>query len=155
MNHAFSQTVSILVSVFLFFGLPFFFACERAGTAAQYYILSESIAFVDGVCDTGILTGDMYDAFCRMLPDTGELYEISLIQRKESLCVQEDGSLLIRTEEYGEDDLLSATAGGAAYYLEKGDYFGIRVQKKTAGRSFFWTDEAVVYYGGRVRYEVD
>jgi len=155
MNHAFSQTVSILVSVCLFFGIPFFFACERAETAAQYYILSESIAFVDGVCDTGILTGDMYDAFCRMLPDTGGLYEISLIQRKESLCVQEDGSLFVWTEEYDEDDLLSAIAGEETYYLEKGDYFAVRIRKKAAGRSFFWTDEAVAYYGGRVRYEVD
>lgn len=157
MNHAFSSVIAILVSISLFFLMPFLYAYERLETTAQYYVLSESILFVDEICNTGFLSKEMYDQFQEVLSSDNRIYEIELEHQKSGLVLGENSELNLYKEYADEEDMLAMLEAEGCYEFSQNDLLRIRIKCTKHGLPGLFASDGIVaaVYGGRIRYEVD
>lgn len=155
MNNGFSQMVAILVAVSLFFFLPLIYVMERTKMASQMYLLTESMELVDSVCNTGFLTGEMYDTFLKKVSQKNELYEIEFLHETKNYVLNETGDFEVFSEFYDEKDILNALEKENEYDFQKNDFLKIIIRKTSKGLFDWYEPEQsiLVYYGGMIRYE--
>ena len=59
MNDIFGRVCTFFVAAASMVGMPLIYMNERAKTAEQLYLLTEATHFVDSVCNTGLVSGEM------------------------------------------------------------------------------------------------
>lgn len=156
MNDIFGKVCSLFLATMIFFGMPLVYMHERAKTAEQMYLLTEATHFVDSVCNTGCISKQMLRELYITLSHDTSVYEIKLLHEQPEYIYDEARSEYVRCETYhDEKDIVVLTEQGKNYYLDRGDFLLLTVEKK-AGFLLLpgMTDRTVsVRYGGTVKYE--
>lgn len=156
MNDIFGKLVSIFLAVSIFFGLPLVYMSERAKTAEQLYLLTETTHFVDSVCNTGKISSQMIHSFYGTLAKKSSVYEISVSHEQPEYVYDEASGVYERCLAYrDETDIWAAVEQAGDYFFNRGDFFVVTVTKQ-AGFYFpsIYKDSTVsIRYGGTVKYE--
>lgn len=156
MNDIFGRIFTFFVAAAILFGMPLIYMNERAKTAEQLYLLTEATHFVDSVCNTGFVNGEMLRSLYTALSGKSAVYEISLLHEQPEYVYDSESDLYLRCETYYDEDTIWEWIGqGEDYLLARGDFFRVSVKKK-AGFTLFAgiLDQTVgVQYGGTVKYE--
>ena len=87
MNDIFGKVVSLFLAAIILFGMPLVYMNERVKTAEQLYLLTEVTHFVDSVCNTGYVSGQMLRSFHMDLSTKSSLYQIRIShEQPEYVC---------------------------------------------------------------------
>lgn len=154
MNDSLGKMVAIFVAVCLFFGVPFVAMQERMKSAAQMYLLSEETDFVDSICNTGVLTLEMYEQFMWAIAKLPGRYEVEILQEQKEL-VLENGKVSYVSRYYDTDEILEEIRYGGNHYFYRNDYLRVCITQKEGG---IWIPGSVdrtmnVFYGGTIKNE--
>lgn len=154
MEEIFGKVAAMLFAAAVFAGIPFLYAAERAKSAEQMYLMAVNTEFVDSICNTGILTMDMYEQVCREISAASGIYEIHLVREQKEI-VLENGEYTYESTFYDEKDLLEQLKSGEACSFDRGDYVRSAIVRTRAAFQLPWIrdDTVNVFYGGTVRYE--
>lgn len=156
MSDIFGRVCSIFLAVIILFGMPLVYMSERAKTAEQMYLLTEATHFVDSVCNTGSISGQMLRAFYASLARESAVYEVELLHEQPEYVYDEADGRYVRCETYhDEEDIREQVEQGRDYYFSRGDFLLITIEKK-AGFTLLpgIRDRTVsIRYGGTVKYE--
>lgn len=156
MYDIFGKVCSIFLAVIILFGMPLVYMNERAKTAEQMYLLTEATHFVDSVCNTGCISGQMLRAFYASLAQENAVYEVSFLHEQPEYVYDEIQERYVRCETYfDEADIRARVERGEDYYFSRGDFLLLTIEK-TAGFTLIPSirDRTVsIRYGGTVKYE--
>ncbi len=156
MNDIFGRVFTIFLAALILFGMPLIYMDERAKTARQMYVLTEATHFVDSVCNTGFVDGEMLRGLYASLSGRGAVYEIALLHEQPEYVQDEQSGRYVRCETfYDEETILACVEQEGRYLFARGDFFRVTVRQK-AGVVLFssLSDQTVgVQYGGTVKYE--
>ena len=156
MSDIFGKVCGIFLAVIILFGMPLVYMSERAKTAEQMYLLTEATHFVDSVCNTGLISGQMLRGFYASLAKRTAVYEVTFVHEQPEYVYDEALEGYVRCETYhDEEDIRNEVEHGRDYYFSRGDFLLIMIEKK-AGFSLFSgiRDRTVsIRYGGTVKYE--
>lgn len=156
MNDIFGKVCSILLAVVILFGMPLIYMNERAKTAEQLYLLTESTHFVDSVCNTGSISAQMLRSLYASLSERSAVYEVRLVHEQPEYVLDEESGAYTRCMTYyDEDDIWECVESGRDYLFSRGDFLLMVVQRKAGFGLFSWDADATVSvrYGGTVKYE--
>lgn len=156
MNDIFGKICSIFLAVIILFGMPLVYMSERAKTAEQMELLTEATHFVDSVCNTGSISGQMLRAFYASLARESAVYEVTFLHEQPEYVYDEKDERYMRCETYhDEEDIRKQVEQGEDYFFCRGDFFIITIEKR-AGFTLLpgIRDRTVgIRYGGTVKYE--
>lgn len=156
MNDIFGKICSIFLAVIILFGMPLVYMHERAKTAEQMYLLTEATHFVDSVCNTGMITGQMMRSFYASLASKTAVYEVSFLHEQPEYVLDEVTERYVRCETYhDESDIRAKVEHGEDYYFCRGDFLLLTIERK-AGFTLIPSIEdrtVSIRYGGTVKYE--
>lgn len=156
MNDIFGKICSIFLAVIILFGMPLVYMNERAKTAEQMYLLTEATHFVDSVCNTGMISGQMLRTFYASLAKKSAVYEVSILHEQPEYILEEETERYVRCETYrDEEDIRAKVENGEDYFFSRGDFLLVTIEKK-AGFTLLPAikDRTVsIRYGGTVKYE--
>lgn len=156
MSDIFGKVCSIFLAVTVLFGMPLIYMNERAKTAEQMALLTEATHFVDSVCNTGLISGQMLRTFYASLAHESAVYEVTFLHEQPEYVYDEAQERYVRCETYhDEEEIRSQVELGENYYFCRGDFFLITIEKK-AGFTLLpaMKDHTVsIRYGGTVKYE--
>ena len=156
MSDIFGKVCSIFLAVIIMFGMPLVYMNERAKTAEQMYLLTEATHFVDSVCNTGCISGQMMRSFYALLAQENAVYEVTFLHEQPEYVYDEEQESYVRCETYhDEEDIRAQIEQGYDYYFSRGDFFLITIEK-AAGFTLIPSvmDRTVsIRYGGTVKYE--
>ncbi len=156
MNDIFGKICSIFLAVIILFGMPLVYMNERAKTAEQMYLLTEATHFVDSVCNTGMISGQMLRTFYASLAKKSAVYEVSILHEQPEYILKEETERYVRCETYrDEEDIRAKVENGEDYFFSRGDFLLVTIEKK-AGFTLLPAikDRTVsIRYGGTVKYE--
>ncbi len=156
MNDIFGRLFTIFLAAAVLFGMPLVYMNERAKTAEQLYLLTEATHFVDSVCNTGFVNGEMLRSLYASLSTGSAVYEITFLHEQPEYVYDEEQGRYVRCETfYDEDTIWEQVERGVDYLFGRGDFFRITVRKKAGFLLFSGiADRTVgVQYGGTVKYE--
>ena len=156
MSDIFGKVCSIFLAVTILFGMPLVYMNERAKTAEQMALLTEATHFVDSVCNTGCISGQMMRSFYALLAQENAVYEVTFLHEQPEYVYDEEQERYVRCETYhDEEDIRAQIEQGYDYYFSRGDFFLITIEK-AAGFTLIPSvmDRTVsIRYGGTVKYE--
>lgn len=156
MSDVFGKVCSIFLAVIILFGMPLIYMNERAKTAEQMYLLTEATHFVDSVCNTGFISGQMLRTFYASLACDAAVYEVAFVHEQPEYVFDEAADHYVLCETYhDEEDIRRQVELGSDYFFNRGDFLLITIEKK-AGFSLIpdIKDHTVsIRYGGTVKYE--
>lgn len=156
MNDIFGRVCTFFVAAAILFGMPLIYMSERAKTAEQLFLLTETTHFVDSVCNTGFVNGEMLRGLYASLSAKSAVYEISLLHEQPEYVYDEEREVYVRCETfYDEETIWEQIAQDKDYLFSRGDFFRISVCKK-AGFALpgpFCDRTVSVQYGGTIKYE--
>ena len=156
MSDIFGKVCSIFLAVIILFGMPLVYMDERAKTAEQMYLLTEATHFVDSVCNTGSISGQMLRTFYASLARDAAVYEVTFVHEQPEYVYDETAECYVRCETYrDEEDIRLQVEQGHDYFFSRGDFLLVTIEKK-AGFTLLpgIKDRTVsIRYGGTVKYE--
>lgn len=156
MNDIFGKVCSFFLAAVILFGMPLIYMNERAKTAEQLYLLTLATHFVDSVCNTGFIDGQMMRSLYTSLSRDASYYEISLLHEQQEHVYDSETDEYVRCETfYDEAVVWNQVEQGQDYFFDRGDFLRITIEKK-AGFTLIpgIPDRTVsVQYGGTVKYE--
>lgn len=156
MSDILGKVCNIFLAVIILFGMPLVYMSERAKTAEQMYLLTEATHFVDSVCNTGVISGQMLRSFYASLAHDSSVYEVTLLHEQPEYVYDESSEQYVCCETYyDESDIRKQVEQGREYFFSRGDFLLITIEKK-AGFALLPAikDETVgIRYGGTVKYE--
>jgi hypothetical protein len=156
MNDIFGKVCSIFLAVIILFGMPLIYMSERAKTASQLYLLTVATHFVDGVCNTGRISGAMLEQLDGSLTRKSAVVDISLVHEQPEYVYDEENDTYVRCMTYHDEaDIRESVAQGQDYLFSRGDFLIITLEQR-AGFGLFMQglDPTVsIRYGGTVKYE--
>ena len=156
MSDVFGRVCSIFLAVIILFGMPLVYMNERAKTAEQMDLLTEATHFVDSVCNTGTISGQMLRSFYASLARESAVYEVTFLHEQPEYVYDEADERYVRCETYhDEEDIRKQVEQGEEYFFCRGDFFLVTIEKK-AGFTLIPAirDRTVsIRYGGTVKYE--
>ena len=132
LEEVFSKIVAILLGCILMFILPVKIMYERQENLCQTFVLTESIALIDSVCNKGILYQDVYLSFLNRISKTNKIMKVELEHYNES------------NGEYTKE-ILSELENSGEYKMNIGDLIKIKV--------FDNKDNVIIFYGGYIKDE--
>ncbi len=156
MNDIFGRVCTFFVAAAIMFGMPLIYMNERAKTAEQLYLLTEATHFVDSVCNTGLVSGEMLRSLYAALCAENAVYEISLLHEQPEYVYDEQRDAYVRCETfYDEETIWEQVGTGADYLLSRGDFFRITVRRQAGFTLFAMIPDRTVsvQYGGTIKYE--
>ncbi|MBQ3584307.1 MAG: hypothetical protein IJA27_06300 [Lachnospiraceae bacterium] len=121
----------------LMFLVPIKIACERQENMNQTYLLTETICFVDGVCNKGILYEETYNQFLNLIRKTGAIYDVEMEHYGES---EEEGMSGNFTKQ-----ITDSLEEKQCYEMKTGDLFKVQIKDNE--------DNVIVFYGGCIKDE--
>ncbi|MBO5245912.1 MAG: hypothetical protein J6B28_01480 [Eubacterium sp.] len=156
MNDIFGKICSIFLATIVLFGMPLVYMSERAKTAEQLWLLTQTTHFVDSVCNSGYISEQMMQQFYSAVSKPSAIYEISIIHEQPEYVYDEQSGAYVRCETfYDEEDIWARVEQSENYLFSRGDFLVLSVAKKTK-RTWLAgiTDQTVsVRYGGTIKYE--
>ena len=156
MSDIFGRVCSIFLAVIILFGMPLIYMNEREKTAEQMYLLTEATHFVDSVCNTGFISGQMLRSFYASLAKETSVYEVTFLHEQPEYVYDEMTDGYVRCETFhDEEDIRKEVEQGKDYFFCRGDFLLIAIEKK-AGVTLMpgIQDRTVsIRYGGTVKYE--
>lgn len=156
MSDIFGKVCSIFLAVIILFGMPLVYMSERAKTAQQVYLLTEATHFVDSVCNTGLISGQMLRSFYASLASDSAVYEVSFLHEQPEYVYDEVTDGYVRCETFhDEEDIRRQVEQGNDYFFCRGDFLLVTIEKKAGFTLLPWIcDQTVsIRYGGTVKYE--
>lgn len=156
MNDILGKVCSIFLAVIILFGMPLVYMNERAKTAQQMYLLTEATHFVDSVCNTGAISGQMLRGLYASLSCASAVYEVTFVHAQPEYVYDEAAERYVRCEMYyDEKDIWEQIEKGNDYFFRRGDFLLITIEKKAGDMLFFGGKDHTVSirYGGTVKYE--
>ena len=114
------------------FILPVKIMYERQENLCQTYVLTESIALIDSVCNKGIIYQDVYLSFLDSLNRTGKIMEVELEHYSES-------------EGRYTKQIVSELENSGEYKMQIGDLIKIKVNDEKG--------DVIIFYGGYIKDE--
>lgn len=156
MSDIFGKVCSIFLAVVILFGMPLVYMNERAKTAEQMYLLTEATHFVDSVCNTGHISGQMLRTFYASLARDAAVYEVVFLHEQPEYVYDEEEDRYQRCETYrDEDDIRERVEQGKDYFFNRGDFLLVTIEKKAGFTLLPHTKDRTVSirYGGTVKYE--
>jgi hypothetical protein len=171
MEEIYSKVVAIIIGCIALFIVPVKILSWRQDNMQQTYILTETICFVDSVCNKGILYSDLYIDYLNKIQKSDKIYKIKLqhiknsknnIENSENSSQNPNNSENIENSfekinseiedidsqsidiDYTEQILEELKTDGSHKFLEN-DIFRIEVVDNS--------DNVVVFYGGCIKDE--
>ncbi|MCR5388203.1 MAG: hypothetical protein K6E56_03035 [Lachnospiraceae bacterium] len=147
MSDIFGRVFSIFLAVIILFGMPFIYMNERAKSARQLFLLTESTAFIDSTCNTGVITDETLRRFYEKISRGGPV-NIKLLHESKEYSPAGEVSVF-----YDEDDIYKAIDAGERYAFLKGDYLKVMVWVNESFSIFpqIKDNSVSVYYGGTIK----
>ena len=158
MNDAFGKVAAMLLAAVVLCGMPVVYMQERAKTATQMYLLSESTRFVDSVCNIGFISQGMLQQFYQNMQPVNGICRIFIMhETKELAFVDGEDAYEPVSTFYDEKDILKQLEQGKHYEMAKNDFLRVTVCVDGGLRLFPWQKDRTenVCYGGVIRYEAD
>lgn len=154
MSDSLGKITSILIAAILFIGIPLTAMQERMKTAAQMYLLAEETEFVDSICNTGVLTWEMYEQFMWSINKLPELYNVEILQEQKELLVEGEEVTYV-SRYYDTKEILEILKKNGKYYFYRNDYIRVCITKKEGGFQILGISDQTmqVFYGGTIRNE--
>ncbi len=154
MSDSMGKMAAIFVAVILFFGIPLVSMQERGKSAAQMYLLSEETELVDGICNTGMLTWEMYEQFLWSVAKMPGRYEVEILQEQKEL-VFDEGKVSYVSRYYDTEEIVEELKNSGAHYFYRNDYVRICVSsvEGTGSLTGILDRTMNVFYGGTVKNE--
>ena len=84
MEEIYSKVVAIIIGCIALFIIPVKILSWRQDNMQQTYILTETICFVDSVCNKGILYSDLYIDYLNRIQKSDKIYRVRLQHIKNS-----------------------------------------------------------------------
>ena len=84
MEEIYSKVVAIIIGCIALFIIPVKILAWRQDNMQQTYILTETICFVDSVCNKGILYSDLYIDYLNKIQKSDKIYKVKLEHIKNS-----------------------------------------------------------------------
>jgi hypothetical protein len=155
MNDIFGRVCSIFLAVIILFGMPLVYMNERAKTASQLYLLTTATHFVDSVCNTGRISGQMMEQLTESLSRKSAVVDISLVHEQPEYVYNEEADAYERCLTYhDEEDIWDVVEQGQDYLFSRGDFLVITLRQKSGFALLPMMDPTVsIRYGGTVKYE--
>lgn len=156
MGDIFGKICSIFLAVIILFGMPLIYMNERAKTAEQMYLLTEAMHFVDSVCNTGCISGQMLRTFYASLAHDAAVYEVTFLHEQPEYVYDEAAESYVCCETYhDEEDIRRQVERGCDYFFSRGDFLLITIEKKAGFALIPGIEDRTVSirYGGTVKYE--
>ena len=156
MSDIFGKVCSIFLAVMILFGMPLVYMNERAKTAEQMYLLTEATHFVDSVCNTGVISGQMLRGFYASLARNTAVYEVTFLHEQPEYVYDETEDDYVRCETYhDETDIRKQVEQGNDYFFSRGDFLLLTIEKKVGFTLLPGIKDRTVgiRYGGTVKYE--
>lgn len=156
MSDIFGKVCSIFLAVIILFGMPLVYMDERAKTAEQMYLLTEATHFVDSVCNTGSISGQMLRTFYASLARDAAVYEVTFVHEQPEYVYDETAEGYVRCETYhDEEDIRMQVEQGHDYFFSRGDFLLVTIEKKAGFMLLPGINDRTVSirYGGTVKYE--
>ena len=104
MSDILGKVCSMCLAVIILFGMPLIYMNERAKTAEQIYLLTEATHFVDSVCNTGVISGQMLRTFYASLAREASVYEVTFLHEQPEYVYDEGGGSYVRCETYHDEE---------------------------------------------------
>ena len=153
MEEIYSKVVAIIIGCIALFIVPVKILSWRQDNMQQTYILTETICFVDSVCNKGILYSDLYIDYLNKIQKSDKIYKVKLehIKNSENSIEKSNNSSekldsgvgdidnQLTDIDYTEQILEELKTDGSHKFLEN-DIFRIEVVDNN--------DNVVVFYGG-------
>lgn len=156
MNDIFGKICSFFLAAVILFGMPLVYMNERAKTAEQLYLLTEATNFVDSVCNTGFIDGQMMRSLYASLSRDRAYYEISLLHEQQEYVYDDETDEYVRCETfYDEHTVWEQVEQGREYLFSRGDFLRITIEKKGDFTLIPGIPDRTVSvtYGGTIKYE--
>ena len=155
MNDIFGKIVSIFLACGIFFRLPLVYMNERANTAEQLYLLTETTHFVDSVCNVGKIDEQMLQRFYDSIARDNVVYEIKVLHETGDYAYDTGKDSYERVSRYyDEEDIWNALRQGQDYYFYRGDFLRVTILRVSGYALFPQNDQTLnIQYGGTVKYE--
>ncbi|MDY6329371.1 MAG: hypothetical protein SPL51_07780 [Lachnospiraceae bacterium] len=158
MEEIYSKVVAIIIGCIALFIVPVKILSWRQDNMQQTYILTETICFVDSVCNKGILYSDLYIDYLNKIQKSDKIYKVKLehIKNSENSIEKSNNSSekldsgvgdidnQLTDIDYTEQILEELKTDGSHKFLEN-DIFRIEVVDNN--------DNVVVFYGGCIKDE--
>lgn len=101
MEEVFSKVVAIIIGCIALFIVPLKILSVRQENMYQTYILTETICFVDSVCNKGILYSDLYTEYLSKISSYDKIYKVKLEHIKNDNNNDYTGQILEELEKEG------------------------------------------------------
>ncbi len=138
MEEIFSKVVSVILGCVLLFIVPVKIMEQRQENMQQTYIMSETICFVDSVCNKGILYSELYLDYSDKITQNNKIYKIKLYH------IKDNDNEEIKYNAYTEE-ILSSLENEDCYKLCIGDLFRVEIVDEN--------NNPIVFYGGCIKDE--
>lgn len=135
MDDVFSKIVAIILGSIIFFVLPLEFVSERQNNMVQTYAYSETMSFVNQICNKGIVYETDYIKYKNKLLKTGKILSAEITH-----IPGEEESVNDFTNQF--EKKLSEEH---CYKMKKGDFIRIEVMDEK--------DNPLIFYGGKIKDE--
>ena len=146
MEDIYGKVVSLLLGIVILFLIPVLYEKERMENLVQVSLMTETEYLVDGVCNTGVMTKQMFDKYREKLQVYGGC-NIELIHTKSKFTADsQTGEIKEQLICVYEDEMIKILETEGSYGFRRGDF--LRIQVKKDGK-------ILLYYGGTITYEND
>lgn len=135
MEEIFSKVVAMLLGCILMIVLPMSIISERQKNMEQTYVYTETIEFVDSVCNKGIIYEDYFVEYLNSICGLSNIYNVKL----ERSISGEEGYI-----EYTRQ-ITDCLENEHRYEMKKGDFIRVEVVDKEGN--------SVTFYGGKIKDE--
>lgn len=133
MEEVFSKVVAIIIGCIALFIVPLKILSVRQENMHQTYILTETICFVDSVCNKGILYSDLYTEYLKKISSYNKIYKVKLEHIKND-----------NNNDYTEQILNELEKEGSHKFIEN-DIFRVEIIDSSGN--------PVIFYGGCIKDE--
>ena len=154
MDDILGRVSAILFAALIFTGLPLYYLTERVRSAEQMYLLTINTEFVDSICNTGVLTEDVYERLLNDVAAASGVYEVEILHEQKDIVYEEQAYHYVSSF-FDETDIRETFFQGEDYFLAQGDFLKVLFRQVKQGIHFPWEAEKGehIFYGGTVRYE--
>lgn len=135
MEEIFSKVVAMVLGCILMIILPMSIISERQKNMEQAYVYTETIEFVDSVCNKGIIYEELFVEYLNSICKLSNIYNVRL----ERSIAGDEGYV-----EYTKQ-ITDYLESEHRYEMKKGDFIRVEVVDKDGN--------PVTFYGGKIKDE--
>ncbi len=119
MSDILGRVFAVFLAVIIFFGMPLIYMNERAKSARQLFLLTESTSFIDSICNTGVITDETLRRYFEKISKGGP---VNIRFTHESREYSPAGEVSVF---FDEDDIYKAIDSEKRYVFLRGDFLKV------------------------------